>query len=131
MRVLTGSNDQMQLRRQVLDQKVEGFLDRFGINDMEIIKNEDEIVRDGSDFIEQGCQYRFSRRRLRGADHMEQSFAHCGSNRLQSSDKVHEKASRISIPVIQRQPGNRMLATGDPFTDQRRFSKASGSRDEC
>ena len=59
MWILTGGDDQVHLRRQVLEQKGEGIVNRFGINHMVVVKNQDKIVRDGGDFIEQGRQNRF------------------------------------------------------------------------
>ena len=51
--VFTGGDNQMNLRRQMLEQKGEGLVDRFGVNHVVVVKDEDEIVRDGGDFIEQ------------------------------------------------------------------------------
>jgi hypothetical protein len=39
-------------RRQVLEQKGEGIVNRFGINDVIVIKDEENAVRDSGDFIE-------------------------------------------------------------------------------
>ena len=58
MGILAGGNDQVHLWRQVLEQKGEGIVNRFGINHMVVVQDKDEIVRDGGDFIEQGCQNR-------------------------------------------------------------------------
>lgn len=33
---------------------------RFGLNNVVVIKDEDKIIRDGGDFIEQGCQNRWA-----------------------------------------------------------------------
>ena len=38
------------------EQKGEGLVNRFGINHMVVVQDEDEMVRDGGDFVEQGCQ---------------------------------------------------------------------------
>ena len=57
--ILAGGDDQVHLRRQVFEQKGKGLINRFGINRVVVIQDEDEIVRDGGDFIEQGCQNRF------------------------------------------------------------------------
>ena len=54
-RILSGGDHQVHLRGQVLDQKGESIVNGFGINHMVIIKDEDEIVRDGCDFIKQHC----------------------------------------------------------------------------
>ena len=53
MRILAGGDDQVHLWRQVLKQKGQGIVNRFGIKHVVVVKDEDEIVRDGGDFIEQ------------------------------------------------------------------------------
>ena len=40
----------------VLKQKDDGILNRFGINNVVVIKDEGEIVRDSGDIIEQACK---------------------------------------------------------------------------
>ena len=59
MWILTGCDDQVHLWRQVLEQKGEGFVNRFGIYHVVIVQYKDEIVRDGGDLVEQDCQNRF------------------------------------------------------------------------
>ena len=49
----------MHLRRQVLDEIGEGKVNRFGINHVVVVKDEDEMVRERGDLIEQGRQDRF------------------------------------------------------------------------
>ena len=68
MRILAGGYDQVHLWWQVLEQKGESIINRFGINSVVVVKDEDEIVRDDDDLIEQGRQNRFSWRWLRGLD---------------------------------------------------------------
>ncbi len=88
------------------------------------------MVRDGGDFIEQGCQNRFDWRWLRGLEHSQHPFSNIRCNRLQRSDEVSQKACGVVIPFVQRQPGDRSVTTGDPFADQRGFAKAGRGRDE-
>ena len=45
-------------------------------------------------------------------------------------DKVRQKPDWIAIFDVQRQPGGRSFATGNPFADQCSFAKAGGCRDE-
>ena len=73
--ILTGGDDQVHLWRQMLEQKGEGLVNRFGINHVIVIQDEDEMVRDGGDFIEQGCQNRFDWRWLRGLEHSQHPFS--------------------------------------------------------
>ena len=93
---------------------------------MVVVKNEEKIVRDGGDFIEQGGQNRFDGWRLRGLEHPQHPCSDIRRNRLQGSDEVNQKTVGVVIPFIQRQPSNRSLATGDPFADQRGFTKTGG-----
>ncbi len=107
MGILAGGNDQVHLWRQVLKQKGEGIVNRFGIKHVVVVKDEDEIVRDGGDFIEQGCQNRFDGRRLRGLEHSQYPFSNI---RRQSSAKPRRGKSesvwgRYPLrPVTARQP---------------------------
>ncbi len=68
--------------------------------------------------------------RLRGLEHSQHPCSNIRRNRLQSRDEVSQKAGGVVIPFVQRQPGDRSLATSDPFADQRGFAKAGGGRDE-
>ena len=43
MRILAGGDDQVHLGRQMLEQKGEGFVNRFGIKHVIVVKDEDEI----------------------------------------------------------------------------------------
>ena len=63
-------------------------------------------------------------------EHTQHPFSNIRRDRLQSSDEVNQKACGVVIPFVQRQPGDRSLATGDPFADQRGFTEAGGGRDE-
>ncbi len=130
MWILTGGDDQVHLGRQVLEQKGEGFVNRFGIDHMVVVKDEDEMVRDGGDLVEQDCQNRFDGRWLRGLEHLQRPCSDIRRNRLQSRDEVCQKALWVVIAFVQRQPGNRLPATCNPFADQRGFTKPGGGRDE-
>ena len=115
MRILTGGDDQVHLWRQVLEQKGEGFVNRFGIDHMIVVQDKDEIVRDGGDFIEQGCQNRFDWRWLRGLEHANTPSPILRRNRLQSRDEVSQKACGVVIPFVQRQPGDRFCHNQRPI----------------
>jgi hypothetical protein len=66
MGILASGDDQLHVWRQMLEQKGEGFVNRFGIKNVVVVKDEDEMVRDGGDLVEQGYQNRDDRRWLRG-----------------------------------------------------------------
>ena len=100
---------------------------------MVVVQDKDEIVRDGGDLVEQGCQKQFDRRRLRRLKRGSTTPRQClRRDRLQSRDEVSQKTSRVVIPFVQRQPGDRLVRTtgGNPLADQRGFAKAGGGGDE-
>ena len=47
--IFAGGNDQVQLRRQVLEQKGEGLVNRLGVNQVVVVEDEDETVRQGGE----------------------------------------------------------------------------------
>src|SRR5512135_1475677 len=73
MGIFTRGDHQMHLGRRVLYQKCEGFVNWFGINQVIVVKDEDEIIRDGGDFVDQSDQYCFDGWRLRRLEHRQRS----------------------------------------------------------
>lgn len=58
MGILPAGDDQMHLGWQMLKQKGESLVNRFGLNHVVVVKDEGKIVQDVGDFIEQGRQNR-------------------------------------------------------------------------
>ncbi len=51
------------------------MVDWYRIDHVVVIQDQDEMIRDGGDFIEQGCKQRFAGRRLRGLEHSLHPFS--------------------------------------------------------
>ena len=83
---------QLQVRRQATEQKRDRVMYCLVPDQVVVIQNEDEMFRDGADFIEQGRQHRFDWRWLRGLQHPQHPCSHIGHDRLQSGDDVSQKA---------------------------------------
>ena len=130
MGILTRGDEQVHLRRLVFDEESQGLIDRLGIDRVIIIKDEQKVLRDGGNFVEQGGQNGFDLQRLGGLERSQQPLANSRLDRLQRGDQVRDEPRRIVIPLIQRQPGDRPPATGDPFADQGGLAKAGGGGDE-
>ena len=47
------------------------------------------------------------------------------------SDEVSQKACGVVIPFVQRKPGGRLRAAGEPFAQERGLTKACGGGDEA
>ena len=130
MWILPGSDEQVHLGWQVLDQEGKDTVNRFCINSVVVVEDKDEIVRDSGDFIDQSRQNRFDGWRLGGLERPQHSSPDVLRNRLQGSDEVGKKARGVAIPFVQRQPGDRPPATGDPLADQRGLAETGWSGDE-
>ena len=120
----------MHLRRLVFDEESQGLIDRLGIDRVVVIQDEQKVLRDGGNFVEQGDQNGFDLQRLGGLERSQQPLANSRLDRLQRFYQVRDEPRRIVIPLIQRQPGDRLFATCDPRADQGGFTKAGGGRDE-
>ena len=59
MWIFTSSNDDVQMRRQILEEESEGCVNRFGLDRVVVIEDKDKIARDGGNIIEQRCQNQF------------------------------------------------------------------------
>ncbi len=64
VRVFTGGDDQVHVWGQVFDEIGEGLVNRFGIQNVVVVQDEDEMVLYGGQVIEQGRQQRFGWRWL-------------------------------------------------------------------
>ena len=102
--ILAGGDNQVHLRRQVLHQKAKRLVHRRGINHVIIVQRQGESIREGCDLVEQGYQQRFDGRRLRLLERLQHSFSKPGRHRLQCRDDVSQKAERVAIPLVQRDP---------------------------
>ncbi len=60
--------DQVDLGRQVLDQKGQGLIYGLGIDRVVVIQDQDKALGDGGNLVEQGGQDRFDGGRLRGLE---------------------------------------------------------------
>ncbi len=56
MRILTRGDDKVHLRWEVIEQKGEGLVYRFGVNQMVVVKDEDEALWGGGDVVEEHGQ---------------------------------------------------------------------------
>ncbi len=85
----------------MFDEENQGLIYWFGINHMIVVQDQDEIARDGGDFIEQGYQNRFGWRWLRGLKRSQRPRSNIYNNCLQSRHEVGQKAGDLVIPFIQ------------------------------
>ena len=102
VRVLTRGDDQMQLRGQVIDQKRESVVHRLRIDHVIIVQDEDETIRDGGHFVEQGRQHHLGGRGLRGMEDSRQFRSDTRCDPLQRRDEIREKACRVVVSFIKR-----------------------------
>ena len=78
VRILTGGDDQVHLWRQVLEKEGEGVVDPLGVDQVEVIEDQDDPVREGGYLVDQRGQDGFGRRWLGGAERAQCSFPDAG-----------------------------------------------------
>src|SRR6056297_3330745 len=117
MRILTGCDNQMHLRRHIFKEKRENIINRLTLNNMVIVQNKDKRLGDMGDLIQQVSQNRISRGWLGGLECSQQTMPNILEDRLQSGDKVCQKRCSIFMLLIQGQPGNWLFTISDPFAD--------------
>ncbi|HZK48328.1 MAG TPA: hypothetical protein VFD74_01840, partial [Thermoleophilia bacterium] len=92
MGVLPGGDDQVHLWRQMLQQKRESLVHWFGVDDMVVVEDEDDTVRERADLVEQSRQHRFGRWRLGRVEHAQHPCPNISRNRPQSGREVGQEA---------------------------------------
>ena len=140
LRILSGGDDQLHLRRQMIEQKGERFIDRFAIERVIIVEDEDELIGDGGQFVEQRRQQRH--RSAAPAKHcnMLNTFSpHFGAIVCTAATKYSRKRARSLSPSSSDNhatltpdplPGRGRGEGRNPFADQRGLAKAGRRRDE-
>ena len=128
--IFTGGDDQVHPRGQMLDEIRERLVNRFGIEQVVVVQDQDEMVRNGGQVIEQGRQQRFDGWGLRGLEHPHQPSSNRWRKGLHRRDEVRQKAGGVILLCVQRQPGRWCTAFGQPLREQGGFAKTGGGRDE-
>jgi hypothetical protein len=129
LRILAGGDDQVQLRRQVIEQEGHRLVDRPRIDRVVVIQHENEAIRQGGELVEEGRQDRFDRRLRRLQHSCNPGTGICG-NRLDRRHEVGEEPRRVVVSLVQRQPGAGVSACGDPFAHQGCLAKSGRRGDE-
>ena len=114
----------------MVEQEGDCLVDRFGVNEMIVVEDEQERVREGGDVVEQGNKDRFDLRWLGGLEGTQRPFPNLWRHCPERGDQVFEEARRVAIGFVEREPGDRTIATGDPFAEQGGFAKARRGGDE-
>ena len=95
-----------------------------------IVEHEHKVLWDGRKFVDQERQNRFDCRRLWGLEHRRRRLADARLDRLQRGNEIGQKADRVIVSLVYRNPRDRNLALGEPTAHQRRLAKARRGRDE-
>jgi hypothetical protein len=99
--VNAGEDDEMQRRRQMVEDESEGLVDGLGRDDVIVVEHQRERLFNLAQFIDQAGQDGLGRRRLRGKQQGKCGFAEARLERLQRSDEVSQKACGIIVVVVE------------------------------
>jgi hypothetical protein len=114
----------------MFEEKGERLINRWSVNGVVVVQYEDKRIRDSRHVIQQSGEQRFLGRRLRRLQRGQHARADAGGERLQRGDEVCQKTDGVAVSFVQREPGNRLPAAGDPLAEQRGLAAAGGGRDE-
>ena len=131
-RVLAGGNDQMQLRRRVLENKREGLVNRRRFDDVVVVEDEDRLAGELRNLIQQDGQNGldvFLPRRFQSALHASSDVTFDGSQR---GHQIRQKARQLVVALIQGKPGNMLarLRSLHPGAHQRGFPESGRRADK-
>jgi hypothetical protein len=115
----------------VLQQEGESVVDDLRANGMVVVEHQDEVARNFQDLVAE-----------RGKDGLEllpgmqrtqegaRGLPEAAVNRLDGRYQVQEEAHRLVVPLVQRDPGHRKLATPAPVREQRRLAETGRRGDD-
>ncbi len=114
----------------MVEQKGEGRINRRRVNGVVVVEDEDKRVGDGRNVVQQGGEQGLLGRRLGRLQRRQHACAHARGDRLQRGDEIRQKADRVAVAFVKRQPGDRLPTDGDPLAEQRGFTATGGSRNK-
>ncbi len=127
-RVYPGGDDQVDLRREVVQQEGHPVVDVPRLDHVVVVEDQHEVVLDGLELVEQGGEDLVDRR-LRGLQQGERSRADPGDGRPHGAQQVRPECRRIVVPLVEGQPGDEpALGPGrrQPLHDERGLAEPGG-----
>jgi hypothetical protein len=115
---------------QVVEQESQRFMNRFRINQMEIVQDGRERIREGDDIVNQAGQNGVDGGGLGGLQRGQGAFAEIGVQLLDGSDKVNPKLGGVIIALVEREPGHAARGLGDPLAEQSGFAETGRGGDQ-
>ena len=109
-------------------------VDRLGIDNVEVVEDESEVVLDRIDFIYQARQDRLDRWRFRRLQQRECSSADRGVDLLKCANEIGPETHGVVVAVIKREPCCGPFAgwgSCHPFSQQRTLAETRRRGDEC
>lgn len=105
-RIGAGEHDQAHLRRQMIQQERERLVDRPAGDRVAIVQDERERPSNFAQLVDQAGEDGLGRGRLRGLQQPQRDGAEAPLQRAERGDEIGEKARRIVVALIQREPGH-------------------------
>jgi hypothetical protein len=121
----------VQLRRQVIDEKIEDLMDRRVRNHMIIVEDQDAAVGVRQERVDQARQQGQRGRRLWRAEQRQAGGSQAGHPAVQRGDQIVHEAGGLRVGRIECQPSHAApgLCLGvQPLGQQRAFAEAGGRR---
>jgi len=126
--ILAGRDDEVELRRQVIDQKRQGIVDVVRVDEVIVVQHQNDRLGQDGDGVEQGGQARLHRRRLGGGGRG--VVGEPWRDGPERGDEVGEEACGVAVGLLQREPGDRAAAAGDPAAHERGLAESGGRGDQ-
>jgi hypothetical protein len=114
--------------RQMLDEVEDDIYHGFRVDQVEIIQDQNKLVRGGSQLVGQKTNDILELSRLDTLEHVRKIASDAWSHRLQGGEQISQKTGRVIITRVQRKPGGRDSRLFQPAADQRAFAVTSGGR---
>ena len=102
----------------MVEQKDHASVNVMSVDDVVIVEDQDDILRDGVELVEHGCQDRFDRWRLSRLQEGDSTRANARCHGLQRGNHVSPKGRRMVIAPLERgkagaEPGGSVVAHND------------------
>src|SRR5438067_10838333 len=115
----------------MVEQKADALMDPLGADQMVVIEQQHDALREGADVVEQRAQQGFDWHWLRRMQQHERVFTDLSVQRLQRRDEVGPEERGLIIALIEGHPCRAALSglgSCKPLSKQRRLAETSRRR---
>src|SRR3712207_3579517 len=132
-RIYAAREDELHVGRKIIEQERDDAVDGFGIDQVVVVEDYEQLVRNASYLVDQGSRQRFDTWWFRRMQRRENTLPDPLLDRSQCGYEISQEPRRVVVSLVKRYPGHGPLAAHPalrPFDEQGGLAEARRGGEE-